>query len=1213
MDLDPRRKHLLDSLAADLIGPYDPDTGDEVLHLPPLRWYLTGFLVPAGVVQSEVALGGDEDEQLEGGDERPQDTEDSSEPGAKQRPILPSSVGLTVLLPPAPAGSTPDRVVVEVAWGEYVLRSTSEEVEALCRARGMNPDKYLPNDRRKHALDLWERVAIPRRSVALDLGEARNGKLATKSVPDAPGVELEFRIETISADDAELLRIGTPGEPARALSVFLVNSRGVGIDPDEDPRGYSRELNRQTLFQVELALESPRGLLPRPDAHFANSPEFDDRMVDLQFRDEVEWVVGHGIAARAMPRNRGAKLDQRDNPAVRAEASWLPWTKVALVKPGACEGVTVRMDELSKLEDAAAVRRHLGALPGEYARWIDGQAKIELEQSGHRRTQATLVELAREAQARIADGIALLESDPQLRQAFCWANEAMAEVARRRIGRGDPSFEPQWRLFQLAFVLLNLRGIADPEHRGGDRDKVELLFFPTGGGKTEAYLGVIATTLLLRRMRGQGRPDEGLGVAVILRYTLRLLTLDQLERAAALICSLELVRRRHLAQLGTQRYAIGLWVGRSGTPNSMAEAKKLITAYRGNTAESKGSPFPLVSCPWCETELVGRLMDTLPRGDHPTRTVVVCPNVACEFSSARRGAPGTKVGELPVLFVDEHVYDELPAFLVATVDKFAMLTHRGQAGKLFGKVHSYTDQRGQPRRFWGGGDGDDYVAPKQAAELLPDGLLPPELIVQDELHLISGPLGTMVGLFETLIEELCHKTLPSGARVGPKIIAATATVRRASSQIQALYARDAEQTKLFPPQGVNAWSTFFAERDAAANERMYVGLAAAGRSLKRILLQSYLVLLGAGEHLYRDAKGSPEIADPYMTVVGYFNSLRELGGMRRIVDDDIYTRVRKLNQRTPHDARGGRAPHHRWLLQREIADPIELTSRVHTTELTRDKARLATSFHGYAAAKAAGKLEPSALKPADVLLASNMISVGVDINRLGLMVVAGQPKTTSEYIQATSRVGRDDKHRPGFVLTVYNVHKPRDRSHYEHFVAYHESFYRYVEAQSVTPFSLPALDRSLASVVVGMVRHLGSPRLAAPRGAGDAELVARAGGGVAKVLAERAKSQPTHQDTTLDRYVADRSKKILDNWRTIVQPTERSAGSAAAHCYSPFEETRAHAKALLRTPEQEAARDESAKISPRDPRYPFVAPTSLRDVEPSIAIWVRRRPQEEEG
>src|SRR5690606_22007228 len=342
-------------------------------------------------------------------------------------------------------------------------------------------------------------------------------------------------------------------------------------------------------------------------------------MVDLQFRNEVEWAVGHGISS--CPLGRDDQRPSVDQPAVGVRAMWLPHAKVARVQPGEVKGVVVDMERLANLaEDPAAIRRDLGDLPAKYGDWIDAQAKIPLTLAEHRKTQTRLVASAREARDRIADGIALLETDAELRQAFCWANEAMAAVARRR----RPGASPKWHLFQLAFLLLNLRGIRDPDHR--DRRLVELLFFPTGGGKTEAYLGVIATTLLLRRMQGQQRPDEGLGVAVILRYTLRLLTLDQLERASALICGLELLRREHPRQLGTQRFSIGLWVGRSGSPNTLAEAKKQITDFRGKTAESKGSPFPLVRCPWCEAPIEGRYMDTLPRRDEPTRTVVVCAN-----------------------------------------------------------------------------------------------------------------------------------------------------------------------------------------------------------------------------------------------------------------------------------------------------------------------------------------------------------------------------------------------------------------------------------------------------------------------------------------------------------------------------------------------------------------------------------------------------------
>src|SRR5690606_1321683 len=266
-----------------------------------------------------------------------------------------------------------------------------------------------------------ERVAISPPAATLDLSAARDGKLARASISGAPGVHLEYRIEAISPADAQTLRIGQSGRGARALSVILVNARAVAADPERDRRGVSRELNRQSLFQVQLTLRAPMGLLHRPDAHFANSGGPDDGMVDLQFRNEVEWAVGHGISS--CPLGRDDQRPSVDQPAVGVRAMWLPHAKVARVQPGEVKGVVVDMERLANLaEDPAAIRRDLGDLPAKYGDWIDAQAKIPLTLAEHRKTQTRLVASAREARDRIADGIALLETDAELRQAFCWAN-----------------------------------------------------------------------------------------------------------------------------------------------------------------------------------------------------------------------------------------------------------------------------------------------------------------------------------------------------------------------------------------------------------------------------------------------------------------------------------------------------------------------------------------------------------------------------------------------------------------------------------------------------------------------------------------------------------------------------------------------------------------------------------------------------------------------
>jgi hypothetical protein len=712
---------------------------------------------------------------------------------------------------------------------------------------------------------------------------------------------------------------------------------------------------------------------------------------------------------------------------------------------------------------------------------------------------------------------------------------------------------------------MSLQGLVDETHP--DREEVELIFFPTGGGKTEAYLGVIGFTLLLRRIRGVKRLDRGLGVAVLLRYTLRLLTLDQLGRAATLVCALELLRRKDPSRLGDVRFAVGLWVGRSATANTMEQVKKLIIDYKNSPAKNATSPFPLSNCPWCGLPLGRDSLALKPSPSSPESVVASCVTPQGHAPSSCEFAPRNNPEGIPVLFVDEQIYRELPCFLVATVDKFAMLPWRGETGMLFGRV---TAREGV--RFYGPLDSE----PKSATRI-PGGLRPPELIVQDELHLISGPLGTMVGLYETAIEYLATRTGESRP-IRPKVIASTATVRRAREQIRALFGRG--HMSLFPPPGVDASDTFFARLDREAPGRQYVGVAAPGRSLKAILLRTYVALLGAAQKQFAPKGPAEQPADAYMTLTGYFNSLRELGGMRRLVEDDVRTRLASIEKRVPEEHIGP----HPWARNRDVSMPVELTSREKAGAIKEAKDRLGAPHQ--------------APEHVDVLLASNMISVGVDIDRLGLMVVAGQPKTTSEYIQASSRVGRQ---HPGLVVTCFNVRKPRDRSHFERFVAWHQSFYRYVEATSLTPFSGPAIDRGLAGTLIAMAR-LADAKLTPPSAAMEVQGYRTLVGACVTELAERGGRHVVLDGEDYERTVAalrDRGLKLIEAWEKLVKEAREEA--ATKRSYSPFDKDKTAGKPLLFT----AVDEQQPEPHTLDAR--FCAPTSMRDVEPSVHLWVERR------
>ncbi|MBP1468416.1 DISARM system helicase DrmA [Candidatus Chloroploca sp. M-50] len=1124
------RAQLIEALHLDLVGPSAGHalTAEQLPeHVRPATWYLTGFLIPSGT-PAEQASDPDEDDEAETVPTQTGiDQEANDDRRAAKKGFFPSSIGLTFLV-----AAPTQALQVIVRWGDYHLVPLEDapEVEPAPDA----PTQAGKEPTSKAASQVWQRTQREELIRVTLTGQAH----PAQDVPHSHG--LQYQVIERPLDLSGMALPLPPG--TRSVSVYVINNRTH--HPDQPDTRYA--------FQAQIEVMADHPFVPRPNLSGIQAEAWDDMVADLHYADVPEYAVGHGVAAD------WALTDGRCQ---RMWSTWIPRASVEKTETVDVPEVEVRMDVLGALRDGDAAVAALGPLVAAYRAWIgQQQAATTTLRDLRRETAATLLHHAALAATRIERGIQLLAHTPDALDAFCTANRAVARALTQRLGIA----QPRWRAFQLAFILLNLPGLADPLDQ--DRGSADLLFFPTGGGKTEAYLGLAAFAMVLRRLRQPGDAGTaGLGVSVIMRYTLRLLTLDQLSRAAGLVCALELERAAAPDRYGRWPFEIGLWVGKAATPNMLGEkgdkrddtARALVRRYQSNP-KGNPSPIPLENCPWCNTRFTTSSFSLRPNADKPTELRIVCSDFTCDFSGAR---------PLPIVAVDEMIYRRLPAFLIATVDKFASLPWVGPSGALLGGADRY-DASG----FYGASE------PKRGQPLgVP--LAPPDLIIQDELHLISGPLGTMAGLYETAIDALCTRTI-DGQAVGPKIIASTATVRRAQDQILALFGRT--PTHIFPPPGPDRHDAFFA-RTAPSHERparQYLGIAAQGRSPKVMMRKVWLALMGAAQRAYLDAGGDrtiPNPADPYMTVLGYFNNLRELGGARRILEEEVQTTVKSYGRRMRvNETQGLFADRPRF------SEVIELTSRVATNQVADARRRLDLPFH---------HLQDRV----DCALATNMISVGLDIQRLGLMLVIGQPMLTAEYIQATSRVGRDDR-RPGLVVTLLNVHKPRDRSHYERFRTYHETFYRSVEASSVTPFAARALDRGFAGALVALARH-SHPDLTPPRGVEQVAVVRAAiEHTLMTVFRDRIARQEFADVQERDERllaVQNRIVDLLDAWQTIIA-TYHDAGVAVQ--YQPFE-TRSSAKPLLRnTLEQQFASEHERK---------FRASRSLRDVEPDVNLFLR--------
>lgn len=1006
------RRELVELVEKDLLG---PAAGEREILPPgetPRDRYLLGLVAPRGE-----SVEPEDDEPLpapaEGGEEAPPEQEPA------QTSLFPSTMGMSFQVDRAC-----ERLRVSASWGQYL--------------RIDNPDEEAGGK-------VWERE--PRGGeleLPLEAGVRRLGK------PDdaAPDVRLDAVVREL--DDRW------------SVTLFLRNEQS---EPDQLP-------DQAWLFQATVGIEHPGGApVFAARAPSASTTDEERRRLALGYRNRAEHAVGHSGAVHV--------TFAEDDPsrAVRLETAALPRHEVAQVRPpDAAEeprlgGLELDMRGLGDASDGE-LPALLEPLPRAYGEWLDRQEeRLRRGDDGlgpFRDTGAEVLATARAARDRIADGIGLLVESAEARDAFRFANRAMAlqrvhskwAEHRRRGGERtlsdfDKPVRRSWYPFQLAFILLNLPSVTDPRHpdRSHPTEAVcDLLWFPTGGGKTEAYLGLAAYVMALRRLQpslGGHRADRG--VAVLMRYTLRVLTLQQFQRASALICACEVLRREDSERWGEEPFRIGLWVGQATAPNRVDIAADALKNLHGEgwTKTGGGRPDQLATCPWCGTAIEpGRDMrvETFEKGR--ARVLTFCGDKlgGCEFSA--RGSPGEG---LPVITVDEEIYRRLPTLVVATVDKFAQLPWKGETQTLFGNVDGRCERHGFRTPELPDTDSHPARDSLPVARTVERGelLRPADLIIQDELHLISGPLGTMVGLYETAVDRLMTWEL-DGVAVRPKVVASTATIRRARQQIHQLFLRD---VRVFPPPALDADDSFFARERPISEEpgRLYLGVCAPGRRLKAVLIRVYVAFLAAAQTLYERYGAA---ADPWMTLVGYFNAMQELAGMRRLCEDDIRTRLGKT------DRRG---------LARRSLGPYsieELTSRLAAADIPAKLDHMEQVFDPSEEAKHR-KGSKGMRRPIDVLLATSMISVGVDVQRLGLMVVAGQPKTSAEYIQATSRVGRA---WPGVVCTVYNWARPRDLSHYERFEHYHATFYEQVEPLSVTPFAPRSIDRGLSALLVALVR-----------------------------------------------------------------------------------------------------------------------------------------------
>ena len=802
-------------------------------------------------------------------------------------------------------------------------------------------------------------------------------------------------------DQSAYIDISTRGNTSddgasQICTLAIVNNAPIGERIHDD----------KCMFQVHFSIEiheSPGFLnLNRIMPKFVGD-DYEQQSLNLLYRNRGVYALAYGTSAHWDKREIKTRgfISKIGN-------AILPRCKVPDVdfEPPDSSGLDLSITTMA-FSSQENVFQNLELLTNKYEEWINGLGGelASLEES-HRLTAERHLDLCRGTLERMRGGISALRSHEQTFRAFQDANKAMLMQRRHRrlqdkektpaesckMPDSYSEEEDSWRPFQIAFMLMNIKAVSD--HDSDERDIVDLIWFPTGGGKTEAYLGLIAFTILYRRMT----KDNGGGTAAIMRYTMRLLTAQQFDRACTLICACEILRRQSQGVYGEEKITIGLWIGAESSPNHLKDAEDELRALQ--QSDNYNNPFQILKCPWCGTIIKdGDKEVGYEIASKPKRFSIGCLNRNCDFCYLQAE------NNLPILVVDEDIYNAPPTLLFGTVDKFALLSTNKETSSIFALDKGNTN-------------------------------LPPSLIIQDELHLISGPLGSIVGMYEVAVDILCSRN-----NVKPKIIASTATISKADDQCRALYGRPICQ---FPAPGINAEDSFFARELKQSNGRLYVGVMPSGRSSSVMRAQLMSSCFKVPDFINQEEEVALE--DNYWTQVIYHGSMKDLGLSQSIFNDAFRSFCQNLESTYGRERR-------RKFWNTKV---MELTSRTKNVKSMLD--RLQTK-------KGSAADDDQSIH---ILLTTNMISVGVDIDRLNIMTIINQPKTTGEYIQASSRVGRK---QAGIVFVSYSAIRNRDRSHYEQFQQYHQSLYKHVEPSSVTPFSVGSVDKAFNGMLIALLRH----------------------------------------------------------------------------------------------------------------------------------------------